>query len=263
MWRIRVDADLQQALEDQLIGMADDELLLGHRDSEWCGRAPILEEDIAFANLALDELGHALQWYSILSDLRGEDRDTYPDQLVYFRPLEQYRNIQMVELPNGDWAFSMLRQYLFDAAERVRLEALASSRYASLADAAEKIRKEEMYHYRHTQAWVQRLGLGTEESHCRMQKALEKLWPFTYQLFAPSSAEALLVDAGFIPASGQLLSQWESLVLPLFEETGLTPGLEAETTGPNHASRDQHTFYMKVLLADLQSQARSEPEADW
>ena len=151
-------------LNDYILSLADDELILGHRDSEWCGHAPILEEDIAFANLALDEIGHANLWYGLLAGILEQDPLTYPDQLVYFRRPNDYRNIQMVELPNGDWAFSMLRQYLLDAAELVRLNALAQSQFIPLAEVAAKILKEELYHHRHSSAWVRRLGLGTATS---------------------------------------------------------------------------------------------------
>ena len=106
---------LDTALHSHLVALADDELVLGHRDSEWCGRAPILEEDIAFANLALDEIGHAKVWYSLAAALSGEDPEDYPDQMVFNRPAVNFSSIQMVELPVGDWGFSMLRQFLFDA----------------------------------------------------------------------------------------------------------------------------------------------------
>src|SRR5512145_104879 len=116
-----MDEALHAAMRELLLALADDELVLGHRASEWCGHAPILEEDIAFANLALDELGHASLWYGLLAELRGQDPDSYPDLLIYWRPPQDFRCTQLIELPPGDWAFSMLRQYLFDAAESVRL----------------------------------------------------------------------------------------------------------------------------------------------
>ncbi|MEJ2559023.1 MAG: phenylacetate-CoA oxygenase subunit PaaC, partial [Anaerolineae bacterium] len=216
-----MNPDMREAMDHKLLSMADDELILGHRDSGWTGHAPILEEDIAFANIALDEIGHAKIWYTLLANLVGEDRDTYPDRLVFFRGSSDYRNVQLVELPNGDWAFSMLRQYLFDAAEMIRLEQLVHSEYPSLAEAAAKIRKEEIYHYRHTHAWTQRLGLGTDESHRRLQDALNQIWPYTLQLFEPLPDEPLLVEADFVPAPGQLRSAWLSLVGPCLEEAGL------------------------------------------
>ncbi len=180
---------LRNALSAQLLAWGDDEFILGHRDSEWCGHAPILEEDIAFANIALDELGHAQTWYILLAQLLEEDVGLYPDHLVYRRQAADFRNVQLVEFPNGDWAFSMLRQYLFDQMETIRLERLRNSRHRALAEAALKLGKEEIYHRRHSRAWVQRLGGGTQESHRRTQAALETLWPAASQLFNPLASE--------------------------------------------------------------------------
>ena len=253
-----VDPELIPALSAHLLALADDELLLGHRASEWCGHAPILEEDIAFANLALDEIGHAGLWYGLLAELENQDRDSYADQMVFFREPREFRCIQMVELPLGDWAFSMMRQYLFDAYELVNLGELSNSQYISLANVGQKIRKEEIYHHRHTQAWIKRLGLGTDESNQRLQKALEDLWPYLGQLFTPSAAHNL-VRSGILPDSGALRSQWNHQVLPFLTSCGLTlpgePHLELD--------RSQHTPHLKVILAEMQSVARMQPEAEW
>jgi ring-1,2-phenylacetyl-CoA epoxidase subunit PaaC len=253
--------DPEQAclLSAQLLAMADDELLLGQRDSEWCGNAPILEEDIAFANLALDELGHALVWYNLLAELEDDASIKDADKLVYFREPWDFRNLQLVELPNGDWAFSMLRQFLFDAAEQVRLEALRASAYAPLAQAAAKLKPEEVYHYRHTHAWVLRLGQGTEESHRRMQAALDAIWPYTLQLFAPLPGEAELAAASILPSADGLRSAWETLILPVLEESDLHI-----PDGPQHQlERSQHSPHLKFLLAEMQSVARLDPQAEW
>jgi ring-1,2-phenylacetyl-CoA epoxidase subunit PaaC len=248
-----------RALYDYLLALADDELILGHRDSEWCGHAPILEEDIAFANIALDEIGHASVWYALLSDLAGEDPAVYPDRLVYFRGSEEYRCAQMVELPKGDWAFSILRQYLFDALEKLRLEHLAQSAYPPLAEASAKIRLEEIYHHRHTSAWVRRLSLGTEESHRRMQAALDELWPHTAQFFNLAAGEEALASAGYVPDPGELLRAWETTVIPFLEECGLV--LTQSPRMP--AQRGEHSAFLAGLLEDLQRVACLEPQAQW
>ncbi len=254
-----MEHDLARALSAQLLGMADDELLLGQRDSEWCGNAPILEEDIAFANLALDEFGHALVWYNLRAELEGNSAQPDADRLIYFREPQEFRSVQLVELPNGDWAFSMLRQYLFDAAERVRLEALQSSTYAPLAQAAAKLRPEELYHYRHTYAWVLRLGQGTEESHRRMQAALDAIWPYTRQLFNPFPGEAELTATGIVPLADELRTAWEGLTLPVFEESDLhiPTGLQLEL------DRQKRSSHLKALLTEMQSVARLDPQAEW
>jgi ring-1,2-phenylacetyl-CoA epoxidase subunit PaaC len=255
-----MNPDLKQALINKLLAMADDELILAHRDSEWTGHAPILEEDIAFSNIAQDEMGHAVIWYTHLSELSGEDPDTYPDKLAFFRDASGYRNIQLVELPRGDWAFTILRQYLFDAAELIRLEELRQSRYQPLAEAAAKIRKEEFYHYRHSQAWLQRLGLGTQKSHQRMQQALDKIWPYTAQLFQPLPDEALLVEATFVPDPTRIQTAWQNLVGPSLEEAGLILPTDTDLVT---ASRDQHTEHLAPLLVEMQEVARLVPEAEW
>lgn len=250
---------VQDALVSLLLSMGDDEFILGHRDSEWCGAAPILEEDIAFANIALDELGHAKIWYTLIGTLKGEDLETYPDRLAFKRGPADFRNLPMVELPNGDWAFSMLRQYLFDAFEIVHLDALMNSTYRPIAEAAAKLRKEEAYHYRHTHAWVLRLGQGTEESQRRMQNALNELWPFTLQMFSPRPGDDELIEASYYAPLNQLKKSWEERVLPLLESCGfLLPKISGLKV-----SREQHTKHLHVLLDEMQSVARLDTQAEW
>lgn len=253
---MEMDLKTQKALEDTLLAMGDDELILAHRNSEWCGHAPILEEDIAFANIAQDELGHAQLWYELLHDLNAED----PDQLVFFRDAEAYRNVRMVELPNGDWAFSILRQYLFDALEAVRLEELARSSYRSLAEAAAKVRREEQYHYRHTHTWVQRLGLGTEESNRRMQDALDALWPYVPQLFAPLPGEPLLVQEEIVPPAERLLERWQERTLSFLRDADLEISVFSDV---DEDGREVHTPHLDALLEELQEVARMDVEAEW
>ncbi len=244
------------AIAHYLTALADDELVLAHRDSEWTGHAPILEEDIAFSNIAQDEMGHALLWYNQLSGLIG----IAPDRLVFFREASEFRNVQLVELPKGDWAFTILRQYLFDAYELVQLKWLEKSPLPLLAEPAAKIRREEIYHYRHSSSWTRRLGLGTGESNQRMQRALDELWLFTGQLFSKDELTWPLVIAGMIPDPVDQWSEWQALVVPFLSGSGLN--LPAETN-PIPAERTQHSKHLSDLLLDLQEVARSDPEADW
>jgi ring-1,2-phenylacetyl-CoA epoxidase subunit PaaC len=255
-----MNPDLKDALAAKLLAMADDELILGHRDSEWCGHAPILEEDIAFANIALDEIGHGVVWYSLLADLCGEDRESYPNRLVYHRDMPNFRCAQVVELPKGDWAFSMLRQYLFDAYEKVHLDWLVSSAYQPIAEAAAKIRTEEIYHLRHTRAWVLRLGLGTEESNRRMQMALDQLWPNVMPLFERTRTDDLLVQAQYFPDSASLRESWETMVISFLEGSSLIVPKNRSTNG---ATREQHSSHLSDLLDGLQQVARLYPDAGW
>jgi ring-1,2-phenylacetyl-CoA epoxidase subunit PaaC len=249
--------ELTRALSVKLLALADDEYILGHRDSEWTGHAPILEEDIAFANIAQDEIGHAILWHNLLKDLTGGD----PDQLVFFRDAAAYRNALICELPKGDWAFTMMRQYLFDAAEFARLTETVNSQYKSIAEVSAKIRPEEMYHYRHTSNWVKRLGQGTQESHRRMQAALGTLWPYGLQLFVPIPGEDELIAANIAPDPRKLRAAWEERVRPWLVGAGLAiPPI----AGPAASSREQHTDHLTALLTEMQEVARLEsPEVKW
>jgi ring-1,2-phenylacetyl-CoA epoxidase subunit PaaC len=251
--------DTQLELAAYLIALGDDELVLGHRDSEWCGLAPILEEDIAFANIALDEIGHATLWYREAAMLLGKNLDRFPDQLVYFRNPAEYRCIQLVEFPRGDWAYSILRQYLFDTSETIRLQALTQSTHGPLADLAQKIYKEEIYHYRHTQAWVTRLGLGTPESNSRMQKALDELWEYTGQLFTFQPGEDKLVEQGILPKPEKISTSWQQQVISHLTAASL----HIPEAAPTPYERTTHTTFLSVLLQELQSVARQDPNAEW
>jgi ring-1,2-phenylacetyl-CoA epoxidase subunit PaaC len=251
-----VQPTTEQALAAHLLAMADDELILAHRNSEWTGHAPILEEDIAFTNIALDELGHARIWYELHSALSGASAD----ELIFFREAGDYRNLRLVELPRGDWAFTMLRQYLFDAFEVVRAEALQHSAYQALADAAAKVLQEERYHYRHTETWIRRLGLGTAESHLRTQTALEKIWPYAAQLFQVIAPELERPPDAIYPELGVLRARWEEMVLPFLADAGLqAPPLNQVV----REGRDVHTEHLAQLLEELQEVARQDPDAAW
>ena len=248
-----MNARSDEALANCLIGMGDDEMILAHRDSEWAGHAPILEEDIAFANIALDEMGHAAAWYKLAGELRGESPESYPDDLVFARPAEEFRNVQMVELPNGDWAFSLVRQFLFDSFEKVRLEALAGSDWDRLSETATKIQPEELYHTRHTKAWVRRLGLGTEESNRRMQRALDELYPYALQLFLDESGSQ-------VPDGAAQRTAWDQEIHQVLDGSNLT----VPTTSTAAASgRSEHTPHLAELVAQMQEVARLETGVTW
>lgn len=251
-----MEPEAEVLLNCLLLSMADDELILGHRNSEWTGHAPILEEDIAFANIAIDELGHARLWY----ELYGERTGATADELAFFRDPAGFRNARLVELPRGDWAFSMLRQYLFDAYELVRADQLLQSGYRPLAETAAKIRQEERYHYRHSESWVRRLGLGTAESHARTQTALNSLWPGVEQLFQPLSEEQDALLAGIYPPVGELQAAWKAIVLPFLADAGLQL---PDVDGAPQEGRDVHTPHLTTLLEEMQEVARMNPGATW
>ena len=253
-----ITPDQQQALIAKLTAVADDQLILAHRNAEWTGHAPILEEDIALANLAQDELGHATLLYELLEPLTGRT----PDQMAFLRDAPDWRHAPLLELPKGDWAFTMLRQFFYDAYELVLYNALGESTYEPLAHTAVKIRREEIYHLHHSHIWVERLGLGTDESHRRLQNALDEQWPHLPALFAPLPDEQLLHQAGIVPDPAALRVAWEEQVLPHLAHCQLTlPPTEDEA--PTPFDRTHHTPHLARLLADMQMVARSEPEAVW
>lgn len=250
-----VDDHIIEQLVEFTLSLADDELILAHRNSEWTGHAPILEEDIAFSNIAQDELGHASLWYDLCCKLSGDD----PDRLVFFRSPEEYRNVQLVELPNSDWAFTIARQFLFDAYELVSLNNLVDSSYQPVSEVAGKIRTEEIYHYRHTSNWMKRLGLGTEESNMRMQRAIDELWSFAGQLFESTPTIQMLSDSGIVPRFVGLKHEWEEIVAPFLWKSGLRVPATAAVTNP----RSDHTAHLKKLLVEMQEVARMDPIAQW
>jgi len=250
-----LDPALRGALIARLTAMADDELILGHRDSEWTGHAPLLEEDIALANIAQDEIGHALLWLEVRTGLDGSD----PDALAFFREAGDFRNVRLVELPRGDWAFTMLRQFLFDAFETELLERLARSSYAPLAEAAAKAAKEEIFHLRHSGLWLERLAHGTEESRRRLEAALEQLWPYLPQLWQAQAGDAALAEAGVVPEPTGLEEAARGRVLAALARVGVASPAEV---APNPGGRERHGEALVALLIDMQSVARADPGVD-
>lgn len=246
--------EIREALIGKLTALADDEVILAHRNSEWTGHGPILEEDIALANIVQDELGHASLWYGLRQQLDGSD----PDKLVFFRDAYEYLSCELVELPKGDWAFTMLRQYLFDLYEDLWLEAARNSTYPPLAEVAQKILREEHFHLQHTQAWVERLGQGTEESNRRLQQALEMQWGYAQQLFVPTPGEALLVAEGIVPDLAAVKAGWLERSTRHLQNAGLQLPINP---GYQPTSRTYHTEHLWSILAEMQSTARWDAEA--
>ena len=197
-----IDFLTQKMLANFLLRLGDDRLVLGHRLSEWCGHAPVLEEDIALTNIALDEIGHASAFLHLACEVEGGHRTE--DDLAYFREATRFTNVQLVEQPNNDFAATMARQFLFDAYNYFLLEILQKSAHEQLAGIAAKGLKEATYHLRHSKEWMLRLGDGTKESHRRLQSSVDDLWPFTKELFVFDETERALIDQGIIPPLGGL-----------------------------------------------------------
>jgi ring-1,2-phenylacetyl-CoA epoxidase subunit PaaC len=246
------------SLFEYLLRLGDDRLILGHRLSEWCGHAPILEEDIALANVALDLVGQASLLLRLAGQVEGQGRDE--DALAYFRDAIEYRNVQLVELPNGDYGRTIVRQFLFDAWSVLQLEQLQRAAHAELAGIAAKAHKEARYHVRHSGEWVLRLGDGTDESHRRAQAALDELWPYTGELFAADEIDREL--AGTIaPDPAALRSAWHDVVSDVVGRATLT--LPPDGYMHSGGRQGRHTEHLGHLLAEMQILARSHPGAQW
>ena len=246
-------------LFEYLLRLGDDRLVLGHRLSEWCGHGPILEEDIALANIALDLIGQATLFLKLAAETKGKGRSE--DDLAYFREAVSYRNIHLVELAKGDYAFTIVRQFLFDAYSVLLLDALSRSTNERLAAIAAKCLKEDKYHLRHSSEWVVRLGDGTEESHARTQRALDELWRFTGELFERDGVDAAVAELGVVVDHAALQSVWQGMVSDVLNRATLRM---PETTAFNRGGRvGRHTEHLGHMLTEMQFVARSHPGASW
>lgn len=239
--------------------LADNALVLGHRLSEWCGHGPMLEEDLALANMALDLIGQSRSLYTYAGQIEGQGRDE--DKLAYLRDCDGFRNILLVERPRGDFAFTILRQFLYSAYAHPFFERLAASKDATLAAIAAKSVKEMAYHLRHSSEWVIRLGDGTEESAERLREALADLWPFTGELFEADETERALIEAGIAIDPGAIRPVWDQTIDRVFAEALLArPRNGWMQTG---GRRGEHSEHLGHLLADLQFMQRTYPNSTW
>ena len=252
-------SELSTPFFEYLLRLGDDRLVLGHRVSEWCGHGPILEEDIALANIALDLVGQATLLLELAGTVEQKGRDA--DALAYFREATGFRNLQLVELPNGDFGFTIVRQFLFDAYDVPFLEALQRCAHAELAGIAAKAHKEARYHLRHSAEWVIKLGDGTEESHRRVQAALDEMWRFTGELFTPDDVDRTLAAAGIAPDLAAIGPRWRERVDAVVRQATLT--LPASTPAMLGGRRGWHTEHLGHMLAEMQIVARSFPGAKW
>jgi ring-1,2-phenylacetyl-CoA epoxidase subunit PaaC len=238
---------------------ADDALILGHRLSEWCGHAPMVEEDIALANLALDLIGQARSLYDYAA--RAEGSGLGEDHFAYRREQHQYRNCLLVEQPNGDFAATIVRQVLFSAFMDLYWREMIESRDDTLAAIAAKAEKETAYHLRHSAEWLIRLGDGTDESHDRAQAALDELWVYTGELFESDEVERGLARSGIAPDVSRLEQTWKQRLAPILREATLnTVDAPFMQTGGRSG---RHTEHLGYILADLQFLQRAHPEAVW
>jgi len=247
------------ALATALLRIGDDRLVLGHRTSEWCGHAPILEEDIALANVALDLIGQANMVLQHAGTVEAAGRDQ--DALAFFRDAFAFRNALLCELPKGDFAVTIVRHFLHGAYSVLQWEALSRSTDPTLAGIAAKALKESRYHVRHAGEWVIRLGDGTDESHRRAQDAVDALWPYTGELFMQPADEATLVADGVTADVSHLEPEWRRQVDGVLQRATLNAPVAAWM---QRGGRDgKHTEHLGRLLAEMQVVARAHPGAAW
>jgi ring-1,2-phenylacetyl-CoA epoxidase subunit PaaC len=242
-----------------LLRLGDDNLVLAQRLGEWISRGPDLEEDIALANLALDHLGVARNLLTHAGEVEGRGRDE--DALAMRRTEREFLNLILCEQPNGDFAHTMARQFFVDAWQVPVWEALSSSNDPTLAGIAQKALKEAKYHLRHSSTWVVRLGDGTEESHNRMQAAVDRLWRYTGEMFVGDHVEEAMVEAGIGVDPASLRPAWERTVAEVFAEAGLDrPDDEYVRIGGRVGFHGEHLGH---LLAEMQWMERTYPELQW
>ena len=238
---------------------ADDVLILGHRLSEWCGHAPMMEEDMALANMGLDLLGQARELYSYAAKVEANGNDE--DKLAYLRDVRQYRNLLLLEQPNGDFARTMVRQFFYSAFADFYWRAMMTSSDVTLAAIAAKSEKESAYHVRHSSEWMVRLGDGTAESHRRAQTAIDDLWAFTGEMFEVDDSDRALIEAGIAVDPATFRVRWLKIVSDVVTEATLALPKSGWMQQGGRSGR--HSEHLGHLLSELQSMQRTFPGATW
>ena len=247
------------SLFEYVLRLGDDSLILGHRLSEWCGHGPILEEDIAMTNISLDLVGQATSLLGYAGELEGKGRDA--DALAFLRFDRDYKNLLLVEQPNGDFGMTMMRQFFFDAYRKPLFEKLQHSTDKHLAAIAEKSLKETKYHLKHSSEWVIRLGDGTEESNARVQDSLNTLWRYTNELFFTNEVDAELVEKGIVPAIQEIQNEWNATVTAVLTEANLT--IPTNNWKQEGGRKGLHSEHLGYILAELQYMQRAYPNMQW
>ncbi|MBL7783083.1 MAG: phenylacetate-CoA oxygenase subunit PaaC [Saprospiraceae bacterium] len=242
-----------------LLQLSDNALVLSQRLGEWCGHGPVLEQDIALTNIALDLLGQARMLLTHAGEVEGQGRSE--DALAYFRSEQQFRNVLLVEQPNTDWAFTIARQFFFDTWHYYHYQALLQSKDEQLAAIAEKSLKEVTYHLRFSSEWMLRLGDGTELSHQKIQKAVDELWSFTGELTTPSAADEWAAMSGVGYDLHTIKPLWQKKVNDVLEEATLK--MPAEGWMQKGGKTGVHTEYLGYMLAEMQHLQRTYPGNEW
>ena len=252
--------DAETALFESLLRLGDNTLIIGHRVSEWCGKAPALEEDIALANVALDLIGQTQMWLDLAGSVEGKNRSA--DDLAMLRDVWDFRNVLLVEQPNGDFGQTIMRQFLFDQFHHLQLQALTNSRDERIAAIAAKAVKEVSYHLDRSAQTVTVLGDGTAESHGRMQRALDLLWPYAGEMLVSDATDQAAAQAGIIPDPASLRPEYLSRVTDVMAAATLTLP-EGDFAHAGGKSGFRHSEHLGHLLTQMQWLQRAYPGARW
>lgn len=250
---------MNPSLIDYTLHLADNALIIGHRNSEWCGHGPVLEQDIAISNIALDFIGQARNFYQYAAELAGNNATE--DTLAFLRDVPEYKNVLITELPNGDWAQTTLRQFLFSTYQYYFYQQLQNSSDTRLAAIAAKSLKEVTYHLRWSSEWVIRLGDGTEESKQRLLTAIDELWNFTGELFLPAAYETALMQEDIGVDLSIIREQWHQKVQEVFAEA--TIQIPEKSWAQQGGKTGIHTEHLGYILAEMQFLQRAYPGAEW
>lgn len=245
---------MSTALINYILHLADNTLILAQKNAEWCGHGPVLEQDIAITNISLDLLGQSRNFYQYTASLIGNDATE--DSLAYFRTEREFKNCLLVELPNGDWGQTILRQFFFSAYQFLLYEKLQKHKDEQIAAIAAKALKEVTYHVRWSSEWIIRLGDGTAESHERMNNAIDELWRYTGELFMAADYEK---EAG-VDVAG-LKNEWTKKITSVFNEATLS--VPEKTFMQSGGKTGVHTEHLGYILTELQYLQRTYPGAEW
>ena len=253
-------------LINYVLHLADNSLILGHRNSEWCAHGPVLEQDIAITNISLDLIGQARNFYQYTAQLINQSTNqpinpTTEDTLAYWRDAHQFKNCLLVELPKGDWAQTILRQFFFSNYQFYLYQQLQESKDEQLAAIAVKSLKEVTYHLRWSSEWVIRLGDGTDESHNRIVKANDQLWSYTGEFFIPANYEQQASDAGVGVDVKKIKNKWLEKLNEIFAEATLS--VPATIDGQSGGKEGKHTEHLDNILSELQYMQRAYPGSEW
>jgi len=252
--------ELNNALFEYCLRLGDSSLIAGQRLAEWCGHGPILEEDIAMTNISLDLIGESRAFYTYAGELEGKGRNE--DDIAYLRDAMEYRNVLLVEQPNGDFAVTMMKQLFFSTYLYLLYKELQSSKDKTISAVAEKSVKEVTYHLRHSSEWVVRMGDGTDESKKRTQNALNDLWMYTGDLFDMDETDATLIKAGIAADMNKIKLEWDKMIADILTRAKLTIP-PADTWMARGSRAGKHTEYLGYILAEMQALPREFPGAKW